>query len=113
VVPYADAARNRKIKVEGLAGPAAQTSRRRAAMPKKVENKKDVPWDALTDVLSKAMAGMPCTNRETVAEKAAAHEWMEKERERYGALRLRNVEKARKAFAEFDAAQALKRGLKP
>jgi hypothetical protein len=26
-------------------------------MPKKVDNDPDVPWDALTDVLTKAMAG--------------------------------------------------------
>ena len=47
--------------------------------------------------LAKFMAGMPCTNRETAAEKAAAHAWMEKERARRPtrarARFLREVEK--------------------
>jgi hypothetical protein len=70
-------------------------------MAKKVKSQPDVPRDALTDVLGKAMAGMPCANRETAAEKAAAHAWMEKERVLNGPRRLRNLEKARKAFAEI------------
>lgn len=32
---------------------------------------------------------MPCANRETAAEKAAAHEWMEKERRSAAGVRLR------------------------
>lgn len=76
-------------------------------MPKKVDNKPDVPWDALIEVLTKAMAGMPCTNRETAAEKAAAHAWMEKERQRRmprffkkpGANKARTRERSRQAFS--------------
>jgi hypothetical protein len=35
-------------------------------------------------------ADMPCTNRETAAEKAAAHAWMEKERCSAAGIRRRN-----------------------
>lgn len=40
--------------------------------------KLDAACGALTEVLTKAFAGMPCTNRETAAEKAAAHKWLKK-----------------------------------
>jgi len=42
-------------------------------------------------------SGMPLTNRETAAEKAAAHKWLEKERARRKAKNLRILEKLRKA----------------
>lgn len=45
---------------------------------------------------------MPCTNRETAAEKAAAHEWMEKQRRSASGVRRRKrqlqiLEKFRRA----------------
>ena len=52
---------------------------------------------ALTEVLTKALAGMPCTNRETAAEKAAAHEWMEKERRRRMPRFLKTQERIKRA----------------
>jgi hypothetical protein len=33
---------------------------------RKDPNKPDVPWDALTNLLTKAMAGIPCTNQENL-----------------------------------------------
>jgi hypothetical protein len=60
------------------------------------------------DRILAVFAGMPCTNRETAAEKAAAHEWMEKERARRLPRNLRTLEKLRRAFAEFEAARRAK-----
>jgi hypothetical protein len=60
-------------------------------------------WEALVDVLSKAMAGMPCTNRETAAEKAAAHKWMEKERARLRPRNLRTLRKLKEETARLKA----------
>lgn len=59
--------------------------------------------------LTTVFAGMPCTNRETAAEKAAAHEWMEKERARRLPRNLRTLERLRRAFAKFEAARGTKR----
>jgi acyl-CoA reductase-like NAD-dependent aldehyde dehydrogenase len=54
---------------------------------------KDMPLEQLGAIF----AGCPCTNRETAAEKAAAHAWMDKQRARRPtrarAKFLREVEK--------------------
>jgi hypothetical protein len=47
-------------------------------------------------------ADMPCTNRETAAEKAAAHEWMEKE----CARRACRIAALRESRSKTDASRA-------
>lgn len=60
------------------------------------KKEQDAAWDALTEVLTKAFAGMPCKNRETAAEKAAAHEWLKKRRAVLRAQNLKTLEKLRR-----------------
>ena len=67
---------------------------------KKDPQEPDVPWDALTNLLNKAMAGIPCTNRETAAEKAAAHEWMRKQQT---PARIRRAERTLRKLKEETA----------
>jgi len=54
--------------------------------------------------LAAVFKDMPCTNRETAAEKAAAHAWMEKERARPLTKRrarfLQKVEKMREELRQ-------------
>lgn len=47
----------------------------------------------LEKVLAQVFSGMPCTNRETAAEKAVARKWMEKRR-----ASLRPVAEKRRAY---------------
>lgn len=58
--------------------------------------KLDAACNALTEVLTEAFAGMPCTNRETAAEKAAAHEWLKKRNARFRKQKLKALEELRR-----------------
>ena len=55
---------------------------------------------------AKILAGMPCTNRETAAEKAAAHEWLKKE---IAGRRTKHLQIAEKFRQERETAAVVKR----